>query len=129
MSAHSPRLPLIIDYDDQVCDVTVEDENDIALVLEQRDRVHRIRIPMSVPNRIHHLLVGELSHSLRPDDGELPLELLHKLQELVATSVMHSSTPARMQRPPCNPDSQPKYFRVAILFYPCDHIGEQRGRE
>jgi hypothetical protein len=69
-------------YDDEVYDVTIEDGNDIALPLEQLDRVHRIRIPMSVPNRIHHRLVGELSHSLRPDDGELPLELLHRLQEL-----------------------------------------------
>jgi hypothetical protein len=47
----------------------------------------------------------------------------------VVTSVTHSSSPARTQRPPCNPGSQPKYFRVAILFCPCDHIREQRGRE
>jgi hypothetical protein len=31
---------------------------------------------------IHHGLVGELSHCLRLDDGEHPLELLPELQEL-----------------------------------------------
>jgi hypothetical protein len=35
--------------------------------------------------RIDHGLVGELSRSLRPDDEELPLELLPELQELTFT--------------------------------------------
>ncbi len=34
---------------------------------------------------IGHALVRELSRSLRPDDGELPLELLPELQELTVT--------------------------------------------
>ena len=56
--AHSPPLPLIIEYDEEVYDITVEDEIDIALALEQCDRVHRIRIPMSVPNLQKLLLVA-----------------------------------------------------------------------
>jgi hypothetical protein len=58
MLAHSPPLPLIIEYDEEVYDVTVENKIDIALALEQRDRVHRIRIPMSVPNLQKLLLVA-----------------------------------------------------------------------
>jgi hypothetical protein len=41
MLAHSPPLPLVIDY--QGRDFTTEDEEAITLALEQRDRVRRIR--------------------------------------------------------------------------------------
>ncbi len=46
MLAHSPPLPLIIDYisDD---DITAEDEEALVLALEQRDRVRRIRLLVS----------------------------------------------------------------------------------
>ena len=40
MLAHSPPLPLVIDY--ERTDVTAEDEEAIILALEQRDRVRRI---------------------------------------------------------------------------------------
>jgi hypothetical protein len=42
MLAHSPPLPLVIDYYDD--DITAEDEEAIILSLEQRDRVRRIRL-------------------------------------------------------------------------------------
>jgi hypothetical protein len=42
MLAHSPPLPLVIDY--QGTDITAEDGEAIILALEQRDRVRRIRI-------------------------------------------------------------------------------------
>ena len=42
MLAHSPPLPLVIDY--QYYDITTEDEEAILLALEQRDRVRRIRL-------------------------------------------------------------------------------------
>ena len=58
MLAHSPPLPLIIEYDEEVYDVTVEDEIDIAFAFKQCDRVHHIRIPMSVPNLQKLLLVA-----------------------------------------------------------------------
>ena len=47
MLAHSPPLPLVIDYWDDT-DITAEEEEAIILALEQRDRVRRIRIYMSV---------------------------------------------------------------------------------
>ena len=54
MLAHSPPLPLVIDYDnddeDKGCDVTAEDEDGIILALEQRDRVRRVRLEMPLPN-------------------------------------------------------------------------------
>ena len=44
MLAHSPPLPLIIDYFRTDRDITVEDEEGIMLALEQHDRVRRIRL-------------------------------------------------------------------------------------
>ena len=49
MLAHSPPLPLVIDYLDQH-HVTAEDEERTILALNQRDRVRRIRLWMPVPN-------------------------------------------------------------------------------
>ena len=53
MLAHSPPLPLIIDYTYADWDVTAEEEQRIIFALEQRDRVRRVRLQMprmSVPN-------------------------------------------------------------------------------
>ena len=48
MLAHSPPLPLVIEYgsDDDNADITAEDEEAIILALAQRDRVRRIRFGM-----------------------------------------------------------------------------------
>jgi hypothetical protein len=52
MLAHSPPLPLVIDYDndgdDGDCKITAEDEEGIILALGKRDRVHRVRLQISV---------------------------------------------------------------------------------
>ena len=45
MLAHSPYLPLIIDYSS---DVTAEEEEELILALRQRGRVRRIRLDMPV---------------------------------------------------------------------------------
>ena len=50
MLAHFPPLPLLIDYDDESDNIGTEDEEGIALALEQRDRVCRIRLRMPVLN-------------------------------------------------------------------------------
>ena len=47
MLAHSPPLPLVIDYSNE--GFSVEEEG-IILALEQRDRVRRIRLQVPVPN-------------------------------------------------------------------------------
>ena len=60
MLSHSPPLPLVIDFFDGDCDLSAEDEEGIILALEQRDRVHRIRIQMPVssgPN-VQRLIVA-----------------------------------------------------------------------
>ena len=49
MLAHSPPLPLIIDYDDEHDALTAEDEGAIVLALGHRYRVRRIRLAMPVP--------------------------------------------------------------------------------
>ena len=46
MLAHSPSLPLVIDYDDEDRYVTAEEEERIILALKQSDRVRRIRLRM-----------------------------------------------------------------------------------
>ena len=52
MLEHSPPLPLIIDYlqIDKDLDITAEEEEGIILALGKNDRIHRVRLRMSVPN-------------------------------------------------------------------------------
>jgi hypothetical protein len=65
MLAHSPPLPLIIYYDD---DLTAEDEEGIILALQHRERVRHIRLVMPV-SRLQKLITAI--------DGEFPaLEFL-----------------------------------------------------
>jgi hypothetical protein len=45
MLAHSPPLPLVIDYSIQR-DITAEDEEGAIFALKQRDRVRRVRLQM-----------------------------------------------------------------------------------
>jgi hypothetical protein len=62
MLAHSPPLPLVIDYNKT--DITAEDEEAIILALEQRDRVRRIRFG---------ILVLKLQKLIMAIDGEYPI--------------------------------------------------------
>ena len=48
MLAHSPPLPLVIDYVDEDRDTTTEDRDAVLFALQHRDRVRRIRVLMSV---------------------------------------------------------------------------------
>ena len=68
MLAHSPPLPVVIDYDNDSDDgdrgVTAEDEDGITLALEQRDRVRRIRLEMPPSN---------LRKVITAIDGEYPV--------------------------------------------------------
>jgi hypothetical protein len=50
--AHSPPFPLVIEYTDTGGnqELIAKDEDGIILALEQRDRVRRVRLQMSVPN-------------------------------------------------------------------------------
>jgi len=49
MLAHSPPLPLVIDYADKNRNLTPEDEEGIKLALQHHDRVRRIRLAMFIP--------------------------------------------------------------------------------
>ena len=62
MLAHSPPLPLVIDYNGT--NIAVEDEQAIILALAQRDRVRRIRLRISVL---------ELQRLIMTIDGEYPI--------------------------------------------------------
>jgi hypothetical protein len=50
MLAHSPPLPLVIDYPDEYRDIAAKDEEGAILALKQRDRVRRVRLRMPIPN-------------------------------------------------------------------------------
>ena len=63
MLAHSPSLPLVIDFNDHR-DLTAEDEEGMMLVLEERDRVCRVRLQIPVPN-LRKLIIAI--------DGEYPV--------------------------------------------------------
>ncbi|KAI0289071.1 hypothetical protein BC826DRAFT_1034224 [Russula brevipes] len=63
MLAHSPPLPLVLDYIDRDREATLEDETGILAALRHRDRVRRIRL--SVPASNFQKLVASM-------DGEFP---------------------------------------------------------
>ena len=54
MLAHSPPLPLVIDYEYE--DITAKDEEAVILALSQRDRVRRIRFALPVL-KLHRLIM------------------------------------------------------------------------
>ena len=54
MLAHSPPFPIVIDFFRH--DITAEDEEEIILALEQRDRIRRIRLEIPVLN-LQNLIV------------------------------------------------------------------------
>jgi len=62
MLAHSPPLPLVIDYTHR--DISAEDEEAILLALAQRNRVRRIRF---------NLPVRQLQKLITAIDGEYPI--------------------------------------------------------
>ena len=44
MLAHSPPLPIVVNYFDKDHDITAEDKAGVILALQHRDRVRRIRL-------------------------------------------------------------------------------------
>jgi len=62
--AHSPPLPIVMDYGDEDCNVTSQDEEGILLALRCRRRVRRIRLRMPASN-LRKLIVAI--------DGEFPM--------------------------------------------------------
>jgi hypothetical protein len=64
MLAHSPSLPLIINYLNDFYKVSAEDEEGILLALQHRDRVRRIGLRMPAAN---------LPKYIKAMDGEFPI--------------------------------------------------------
>ncbi|KAH9959302.1 hypothetical protein BC827DRAFT_1268851 [Russula dissimulans] len=57
MLAHSPPLPLVLDYIHISREVSVEDEEGTPLALQHRDRVRRVRLEMPV-ERLQKLVMS-----------------------------------------------------------------------
>jgi hypothetical protein len=90
MLAHSPPLPLVIDYFDGYHDITTEDEEGITLALTQRGRVRRVRL---------HMLVTNLQRLIVTIDGEYPiLEYLVIMHQTKDTSAV-LNLPQTLQAP------------------------------
>jgi hypothetical protein len=87
MLAHSPPFPLVIDYIDQECDLSAEDEEGITLALEQRDRVCQIRL--GIPN-LQKLVITM--------DGEYPV-LEYLIMSPSEDEVMALMLPDTLQAP------------------------------
>ena len=64
MLPHSPPLPLTIDYLRRYRDMSTEDEEDILLALQHRNRVQRIRLMMPILN---------LQKLIMAIDGQCPI--------------------------------------------------------
>ena len=65
MLAHAPRrVPLIVDHLDEYYDTTTEEEENLLLALQHRDRVRRIRLVMPV---------ATLQKLIKAIDGEFPI--------------------------------------------------------
>ena len=64
MLAHSPCLPVIVDYHESSHDITTEDEEGLMLALQRRSHVKRIRL---------HLPVSNLEKIFTAMDGEYPI--------------------------------------------------------
>jgi hypothetical protein len=64
MLAHSPPLPLIVDYVDQDREMTVRDEEGILVALRHRSRIRRIRLRVPASN---------LRKLIRAIDEEFPM--------------------------------------------------------
>ena len=64
MLAHSPHLPLTVDYYEQDRDITTDDEEGIIFALKQRERVLRVRL---------HVPVTSLQKFVAAMDDEYPI--------------------------------------------------------
>ena len=86
MLAHSPPLPIIIDYFNLRLGVTEEAEEGIILALKQRDRVCRIRFGMGVRN------MKELIMAIDEEYPVLEYLVMENTRELTRTTLILSET-------------------------------------
>jgi hypothetical protein len=86
MLAHSPPLPLVIDYFDVYWGITAEDEGGILLALKQRDRVRRIRLGMGVPN------IQKLIMAIDEEYPALEYLILESPKEFMSTTSVFPET-------------------------------------
>ena len=92
MLAHSPPLPLVIDYSHGYHNFTAKDEKGAILALKKRDRVRRVRLYMPVIRLQKLMLVMDEEYPIleyliiRPQNNSNSLILSEKLQ---ATHLRH----------------------------------------
>ncbi len=100
MLAHSPPLPLTVDYFGKD-GITAEDEEGLMLALEQRNRVRHIRLRFPVQNL--HKLVDAI-------DGEFPI-----LEYLIVMPPMHDSTALVLHKTL----QAPRLKHLALIGFTC----------
>ena len=103
MLAHSPPLPIVIDY--QGPDITAEDEEAIILALGQRDRVQRIRfnLPVLKMQKLITAIDGEysiLEYLILVDPPEDKRTVLILPETLQTTNLRHLAIDCSILIPP-----------------------------
>ena len=92
MLAHSPPLPLVIDYSDadEYGDFTADDEERTILALKQRDRVRRVRLRMDV---------AKLEKLTEAIDEEYPILECLVIAREIKTLTAATTLPETLQTP------------------------------
>ena len=122
MLAHSPSLPLTVDYSNEG-DITTEDEEGILFALQRRDRVRHLRLYYPVQN---------LRKLVMAIDGEFPI-LEYLILETLTEDSMALVLPETLQTPhlrhlalngfacPIRPRLHPVSTSLVTLFLIIDH--------
>ena len=155
MLAHSPPLPLVIDYVDEDRETTAEDEGGILLALQHRHRVRHIRlcIPVSNLQKVIGAIDGEFPmleymyiEPLANDDESIILPemsrapqirrlVLRKVTQSPVTITSHPQPPTPCVQSTegnnlCEPFAGPLLLRyVSLSCYICQLVNERGPQE
>jgi hypothetical protein len=155
MLAHSPPLPLVIDYVDEDRKTTTADEGGILLALQHRHRVRHIRLCIPVSNlqkvigaigREFPMLEYMYIEPLANDDESIVLPETFRaphIRRLILRKVTHSPVTVMPHPPPptprvqstegnnlCEPCANPLLLRyVSLSCYICQLVNEHDPQE
>lgn len=146
MLANSPPLPLSINYNDEIRNLTAEEEEGVLFALRRRRRIRHVHlcIPVSNLQKVILAIDGEFPmleylfiKSLAVDKSVILPETLHApiLRHLILKNIAHSPGMFRHEPPPltaqvksaersglCARCSGPQLWRYASLSYICINL-------
>ena len=130
MLAHSPPLPLVIEYleKDNNADITAKNEEAIILALEQRDRVRRIRLQISLLKLQKFIMAMEgeypiLEYLILADPLKDTSTVLILPETLETPHLRHFATSCSIQiRPPLFAAAASLVTLYLALYHPSTYI-------